>query len=237
MMALFDKLRKLVSSDDFIDNFTKDEPDEIAMPNVPKIKPEKTPDTPKPDSQIPKVVTEDDSFVSVLDDVFESNPKVAETLEIATSRTKTVSEGNAQVVKPVATKQPQSIVSDVPNREHLEKLNGGVAAWNLWRLANPQIQPDLRNADLRGMNLSCYILDNSKLSGANLAGSNCWQARFIRADLRHANLSKADFRDANLENANFENAKTDGMLTGEILFQSVMPEKGTVPAMLPQSST
>lgn len=240
-MALFDKLRKLITSDDFIDNFTKDETSENARPDAPKVNPEKTPEAPKParkpDPPVPKIIAEDDDFESLLDNVFEANPKVEETLETAAPRNKTTTGAKSPVVKPAVAKQQQSPEPDVPNRAHLEKLNSGVAIWNSWRLANPQIQPDLRNADLRSMNLSCYILDNSKLSGANLAGSNCWQARFIRADFTHSNLSNADFRDANLENANFENAKTDGMLTGEILFQPVTPEKVTIPAMLPQSST
>jgi hypothetical protein len=33
--------------------------------------------------------------------------------------------------------------------EHLAQLQQGVAAWNQWRIAHSEIQPDLRRADLR----------------------------------------------------------------------------------------
>jgi len=34
------------------------------------------------------------------------------------------------------------------NEEHLKILRQGVEAWNKWRKANPNIQPDLGRADL-----------------------------------------------------------------------------------------
>ncbi|MCB0287133.1 MAG: hypothetical protein KDE57_10790, partial [Calditrichaeota bacterium] len=109
-MALFDKLRKLITSDDFIDNFTKDETSEAAKPDAPKIKPEKTPETPKSarksNSPVPKIIAEDDEFESLLADVFEANPKVAETLETAAPRNKTTAGTKSPIVKPAVAKQP-----------------------------------------------------------------------------------------------------------------------------------
>jgi uncharacterized protein YjbI with pentapeptide repeats len=40
------------------------------------------------------------------------------------------------------------------NPEHLAKLKEGVEAWNQWRVENPNVQPDLIEADLRGANLT-----------------------------------------------------------------------------------
>jgi hypothetical protein len=68
--------------------------------------------------------------------------------------------------------------------KHLEILKKGVAAWNAWRQANPEIRPDLQNANLQ----------NADLHGANLSGAN-----LQNADLRGANLQDADLRGANLQ--------------------------------------
>ena len=40
------------------------------------------------------------------------------------------------------------------NEEHLARLKQGVAAWNQWRRAHPEIQPDLDGAPLRGAGTS-----------------------------------------------------------------------------------
>ena len=39
------------------------------------------------------------------------------------------------------------------NAEHLARLQQGTAFWNEWREKQPEIQPDLRQAPLRGANL------------------------------------------------------------------------------------
>src|SRR5919109_2960847 len=49
------------------------------------------------------------------------------------------------------------------NEEHLARLKQGVAAWNQWREANPDIQPilagaDLREADLTRADLTCPLV-------------------------------------------------------------------------------
>lgn len=40
------------------------------------------------------------------------------------------------------------------NKEHVETLKSGIEAWNAWRTANPKVQPDLRDADLTGADLT-----------------------------------------------------------------------------------
>ena len=44
------------------------------------------------------------------------------------------------------------------NDEHVALLKQGVTAWNAWRKENPDIRPDLNEADL----------ERASLSGANL---------------------------------------------------------------------
>ena len=53
---------------------------------------------------------------------------------------------------------------------------------------------NLRDADLRGANLSDADLSDADLRGANLRGANLRDADLRGADLRDANLSDADLR-------------------------------------------
>jgi Pentapeptide repeats (8 copies) len=72
-----------------------------------------------------------------------------------------------------------------------------VVAWNAWRRENPDIRPDLSNADLRG----------ADLSGANLARANLREAFLFRANLGSADLVEANLRDhADLSNADLSGA-------------------------------
>jgi hypothetical protein len=77
------------------------------------------------------------------------------------------------------------------NDEHVAMLKRGVDAWNEWRGENPDIRPDLREADL---------------SGANLSEADLWKANLSQADLSRANLDGANLMEANLMEANFSGA-------------------------------
>ena len=54
------------------------------------------------------------------------------------------------------------------NDEHVAILKKGVDVWNKWRDKNPNIRPDLRQANLSGANLSGAILGWAILYTANL---------------------------------------------------------------------
>jgi hypothetical protein len=84
----------------------------------------------------------------------------------------------------------------VANREHLAKIKEGVEAWNDWRKTNPEIVPDLSEAELH----------SAKLGGADFYRANLYGAELKRADLRAANLHHADLRVANLEEADLRDA-------------------------------
>jgi Pentapeptide repeats (8 copies) len=79
---------------------------------------------------------------------------------------------------------------------HLDILKQGVKVWNTWREENPDIYPDLSNADLYRADLRGAFLGSAEPGGANLSGAN-----LCNADLRRANLSATDLTDANLNEA------------------------------------
>ena len=67
----------------------------------------------------------------------------------------------------MAEEVQRSIVTT--NEEHFAILMKGVGAWNNWREKNPDVQPDLREADLQGANLR----------GADLHGANFYADAII----------------------------------------------------------
>jgi uncharacterized protein YjbI with pentapeptide repeats len=77
------------------------------------------------------------------------------------------------------------------NPDHLAQLKKGVAAWNTWRQENPDIHPDLSEANLR----------DADLHKANLTGANLYRADIMMVRLAEANLSKANLRWANCREA------------------------------------
>jgi len=86
----------------------------------------------------------------------------------------------------------------VANKAHLEVLEKGVTAWNVWRNDNFEIQPNLRGANLsdknlNGVDLSTAFLSEAKfnrsyLVGANLSGSFLDQVQFDETMLRGTNF-------------------------------------------------
>jgi len=112
------------------------------------------------------------------------------------------------------------------NQEHLDILKQGVEVWNKWRKEHPDILPDLRRVNLRGIVLNEIDLHRAKLQGANftlvelsqadlgkadliqavLSGINFNRANLSRANLNKANLSKADLNGANLIETNLSQA-------------------------------
>ncbi len=109
---------------------------------------------------------------------------------------------------------------------HLAQLDKGTAAWNTWRIENPDLRPDLslaqlagrdlNEADLSGTNLRRTQLSNARLvnaaimdadlSGANLMGADLSGAALNRSTLIEANLSAATLRGAELDDATLRGA-------------------------------
>ena len=111
------------------------------------------------------------------------------------------------------------------SEEHLKLIKQGVDIWNAWREKNPEINPDLSQADLRGVKLQKIDLGNgnlkecklqfSNLTGANLEGANLTQAKLQEtclqsARMKNCNLSGAGMLEANLQYTDLENANLEG---------------------------
>ena len=76
------------------------------------------------------------------------------------------------------------------NEDHIAQLRKGVAAWNAWRRENPDIEPDLRKADLERWDLDPPLQKGAE--GANLSRANLSRADLPTAILVGTNFSGAD---------------------------------------------
>lgn len=116
------------------------------------------------------------------------------------------------------------------NPEHLAILNQGGEVWDEWREENPDIIPDLReanlyraklphslsyadlreanlcDADFSSINMTGTILYRANLSGANLSDTILVTAALYKANLRGANLYIADLTEARLYDADLSYA-------------------------------
>ena len=77
------------------------------------------------------------------------------------------------------------------NPKHLARLDEGVGTWNRWRVARPDVTPDLSEADLHEINLRDAFLRYTNLRGANLSGADLYHAQLTNANLDHANLANS----------------------------------------------
>src|SRR5262245_13086477 len=114
------------------------------------------------------------------------------------------------------------------NPEHLQILQQGVEAWNVWRKQNSSVRPNLNNADLRGPSLIGLYLDGGNFDRGHvtLTGDNrAWVSHdafpLVWTDRRRASLHEANHAysiRANLTGVNLAGAELSGTnLTGAIL--------------------
>lgn len=102
------------------------------------------------------------------------------------------------------------------NEEHLAILQQALDAkdiniWNIWREANPDIRPNLSEANLVTLDLRNINLQNSNLNGIRVHRSNLAEAKFSNSDLFEAKMSATmlwgcDFTKANLQKSNLNMA-------------------------------
>ena len=75
------------------------------------------------------------------------------------------------------------------NSEHIRILQeDGVEVWNKWRVQNPDIVPQLDDAEFFGANLKEALLIEANLCRADLSGADLSKAYLSCADLCHAKL-------------------------------------------------
>lgn len=106
------------------------------------------------------------------------------------------------------------------DKDHLDILKKGVAAWNKWREENPEIRPDLSGAGLVGADLGSAnlceafleraVLGIADLVEANLNGAFLTEANFDGADLSGADLYVTQLYGADLSGAKLNLAKLNG---------------------------
>lgn len=87
------------------------------------------------------------------------------------------------------------------NEEHLKILRQGVEVWNKWREENPEIKPDLAEANLDGVNLCGVNLRNAGLAGVALREADVKMGDLLGVDLRGADLRESNFGNANISKA------------------------------------
>jgi TIR domain/Pentapeptide repeats (8 copies) len=97
------------------------------------------------------------------------------------------------------------------NEEHLAWLRQGVVTWNRWREENPDIKPNLTQADLHGVRLDRADLQRADLTGADLR----------RADLSEANLTRAHLTQAVLTRAQLTTVRIGWNVFGDIDLSTV----------------
>jgi len=72
--------------------------------------------------------------------------------------------------------------------EHLAKMKEGVETWNKWRRENPNLLPNLCEANLPRGEFSEGNLRKANLRGADLRSANLRGASLQEVDLRGVNL-------------------------------------------------
>ncbi len=97
------------------------------------------------------------------------------------------------------------------NSEHIKRLKQGAGIWNRWREEHPDIQPDLRHADLSETDLHDVTLSQTDLR----------DVLFLRSNLHNADLRYADLRDADLSNSNLDGTRFDYANFGNTNLRSV----------------
>ena len=100
------------------------------------------------------------------------------------------------------------------NEEHFAILKQGVEVWNNWREENPEIKPDLSEADLTETDLRGVNFKKAFLMRANLSEANLIDAFLMRANLSEANLSGAVLNSANLIETDLSRADLSGTILG-----------------------
>jgi hypothetical protein len=107
------------------------------------------------------------------------------------------------------------LISNPTSNDALSIMRKGRRAWNIWRMDNDNVYPDIANANLSGLNLSGFDFSHANLFNANLqdtdlSSTNLTEANLVKANLNGAILNKTVFGNSNLLDANVENCHHKG---------------------------
>ncbi|MFL6281912.1 MAG: toll/interleukin-1 receptor domain-containing protein [Pyrinomonadaceae bacterium] len=106
------------------------------------------------------------------------------------------------------------------NEKHIRILKQGVEAWNHWRRKEPEVIPDLYEANLNEAKLSGINLENANLSRVSFRNATLNRANFLNANLTFAKLTRANLSGSNFNGADLRTA----VLFGADLSDSEMIE-------------
>lgn len=103
-------------------------------------------------------------------------------------------------------------------------LSQGVDIWNAWRRINPDIHPDLSNAnlvqfrlnsaDFSNTNLCDSVLNKEEIKNVVFNNADLMGVNFDRADLKGVDFSHADMGGCSLEEADLTEARLYGVYLG-----------------------
>jgi uncharacterized protein YjbI with pentapeptide repeats len=110
------------------------------------------------------------------------------------------------------------------NSEQVALLWSGVDAWNRWRRDHVDVDVDLIEADLAGLDLPLADLARVSLNRADLSHSDLSGALFNQSDLARADLSGANLTGADLTRTNLAGGVnlTGALLTGAIFTDATL---------------
>ncbi len=119
---------------------------------------------------------------------------------------------------------------DMSTKKYLDRnLSGAILREANLRGANLSnivfLGADLRGADLRGSTLTnTFFTGGANLQKADLRGARMDGTFFTNADLRNADLRGATLTKGSLESANLSGAKIDGLVMDAFLSKTIMPD-------------
>jgi hypothetical protein len=102
-----------------------------------------------------------------------------------------------------------SLISKQTTNDVLSIVRQGRRFWNIWRMDNRDVNPDLASADLSGVDLSGFDLTNVNLNNANLRDADLSFSNFIGASLVKANLSNSILNNPLFNNADLRESIID----------------------------
>jgi len=112
-------------------------------------------------------------------------------------------DGQGSEVQAETPVEAETSNTEAPHSGHFELLKRGIDAWNFARRSKPEVQPNLRGANLRSVLKEEYAtrIDFSRtdLREANLAGLHLYKPSFVGASLCSANLEGSSWIGANTE--------------------------------------
>lgn len=107
------------------------------------------------------------------------------------------------------------------NETHIHILRQGVSVWNKWRRDNPNVKPDLSQANFYRAFFSRIDLSSASLSSANLSEADLYGANLSHAYLDNSKLSSADLREADLSMSDLSHGDLSGtFLSSAKLYKS-----------------